>query len=143
MAPPPLAPPPRVLLPSSPLPVRSPAPDGCLSPPPRLPLPCSSTVPEPMDTEAVITLPPSPMDIVAPPPHLSIPSGGARPWQVYHGVFSSPPHEQFGDVGGQRALVVLLSAPSVAQPLGASTHHQKPYSTTAFMQVGNGLPGVR
>ncbi|XP_049957762.1 neural Wiskott-Aldrich syndrome protein-like [Schistocerca serialis cubense] len=97
-APPPPAPP-RARLQSSPLPVRSPAPNGRLSPPPRPPPPapppppCSSAVPEPVDAEADVTPPPppSPMEVVATPPHLSIPSGGARPGQVFHGGTSSAP----------------------------------------------------
>ncbi|XP_046986172.1 leucine-rich repeat extensin-like protein 3 [Schistocerca americana] len=124
-APPPLAPPPRKRLPASPLPVRSPAPDGRLSPLPRphlqpLPPPCSSAAAEPMDAEADVTPPPpSPMEVVFPPPHPSIPSGGARPGQVFHGAFSSPPREQFGIAYGQRTPAVQLSAPSAAPP-GAS-----------------------
>ncbi|XP_049855478.1 uncharacterized protein LOC126336042 [Schistocerca gregaria] len=86
MAPLPITPPPRALLPSQPLPadpVQSPALDRRLSLPPRPylqpspPPPCSSTLPEPMDGEAVITAPPSsPMEVIAPPPHPSLPSDG-------------------------------------------------------------------
>ncbi|XP_049813627.1 uncharacterized protein LOC126260345 [Schistocerca nitens] len=72
--------------------------------------------------------PPPPMEVVA-PPHPSIPSSGARPGQVFHRAFSSPPREQFGITGGQRALAVPLSAPSAAPPLGPSTRRRKPYST--------------
>ncbi|XP_049940773.1 basic proline-rich protein-like [Schistocerca serialis cubense] len=106
MAHPPLAPPQRARLPSSPLPVRSPAPDGRLSPPPwpnlrsppwlppPWPPPYSSAVPNLIGAEAVVTPPPSPMEVVTPPPHLSTPSGGVRPEQVFHGAFFSPPREQ-------------------------------------------------
>ncbi|XP_049816458.1 uncharacterized protein LOC126263407 [Schistocerca nitens] len=105
MAPLLLAPPPRSLLPAPPLPpVWCPEPSGCFSPPPRPhlrplpspPPPCSSTVPELITAEAAVTPPPlspSPMEVVAPSPHPSIPSGGARPRQVFNGAFTSPPRE--------------------------------------------------
>ncbi|XP_047120625.1 proline-rich receptor-like protein kinase PERK2 [Schistocerca piceifrons] len=115
---PPTAPPPGACLRSSPLPVRSAAPDGRLPPLPR-----SSAVPEPMDAEAAVTPPPppppaSPAEVVAPPPPPppSLPSSGARPGQVFRGAFSSPPREQFGVAGGQRVLAVLLSGPQLRRP---------------------------
>ncbi|XP_049765882.1 uncharacterized protein LOC126095191 [Schistocerca cancellata] len=104
----------------------------------RLP-PCSSVVPELIDAEAAVTpLPPSPMEVVAPRPNPSIPSGDVRPGQVFHGAFSSPPHEQFGAAGGQHAPAVPLTAPSAAPPLGPSTHRRKPYSTTVPRFRGEG-----
>ncbi|XP_047106962.1 branchpoint-bridging protein-like [Schistocerca piceifrons] len=125
---------PRALLPSSPLPVWSAAPDGRLSPPPRhhlSPPPSSSAVAEPMGAEADVTPPPPPsVEVVGPPPYPSIPSGGARPGQAYHKAFSSPPREQFGVAGGQRAPAVPLPAPSAAPPLAPSTRRRKPDSTT-------------
>ncbi|XP_049958358.1 uncharacterized protein LOC126474904 [Schistocerca serialis cubense] len=154
---PPMAPLPRAHLPSSPLPVLSPAPDGSLLPPPRpqlwspqplplpLPLPpCSSTVPEPMDAEAAVTLPlpppplMSPVEDVASPPHPGLPSGGARPGHVFHGAFSSPPREQFRVTGGQRAPAIPLSVLSAVLPLGPSTCRCKPYSTTVCRFRGEG-----
>ncbi|XP_049845363.1 uncharacterized protein LOC126298090 [Schistocerca gregaria] len=105
------------------LPVRSPALGGRLPPPPlhhlqpASPPTCSSTEPVLMDAEGAVTpLFPSPMEIVAPTPHPSIRSGGARPGHVFHGTFSSPPHEQFGVAYGQHDLSVPLSAPSAAPP---------------------------
>ncbi|XP_049790397.1 mucin-7-like [Schistocerca nitens] len=62
------APPPRARLQASPLPVRSPAPDGHLPPLPR-----SSAVPEPMDAEATFTTPPPSTEVVALPPPPNIP----------------------------------------------------------------------
>ncbi|XP_049807108.1 inverted formin-2-like [Schistocerca nitens] len=127
-APLPLAPPPRADLPAPPLSVRwSPEPEGRLSPPqrphlrppPPPPPPtttttCSSAAPEPMDAEAAVTPPPpSPMEVVAPPPHPSIPSGGARPGQVFHGAFSSGTRVD----SAPQQFRCLPPAPSVPPPL--------------------------
>ncbi|XP_049845362.1 uncharacterized protein LOC126298088 [Schistocerca gregaria] len=93
---------------------------GYLSPPPRRhlqpllpppPPPCSSVLPVPMAAEAAVTPPPpppSPTEVVAPPADPSIPSGDARPGQVFH--------EQFRVGSGQHGSTVPLSAPSAAPP---------------------------
>ncbi|XP_047103515.1 protein enabled homolog [Schistocerca piceifrons] len=122
----------------SPLPVRSPALDRRLPPPPPPPppRPCSSAVPEPMDAEAAVTPPPH-MEVVAPPPHPSIPSSSARPGQVSHGAFSSPP---------SRAIRATAICPSVGpsicrrrRPVLAAA--SQGYWATPFAVVVQPLPG--
>ncbi|XP_049837935.1 uncharacterized protein LOC126282321 [Schistocerca gregaria] len=116
---------PLAVLQPPPLPVRCPAPGWRLPPPPRphlqpppSPSSCSSAVPELMDAEAAITLPPSPspMQVVAPPPHPSIPSDGERPGQVFHRAFSSLPREQFAIAGGLHARQFRCPPPQLRRP---------------------------